>query len=177
MRPPVIGRSVRCLKARTRSTWRSNSCTGSSPWSWMSNGDTFLSSPTRSRRRQRAPRQDRYIFNAQTNKAAFSTLKAVQLSGSWLVFVSQVDSASQQQLGSVLATQQEVLNNLNELRWVAVDVWTSCCFCHKNMKVDPWYSLKKKKPSEIRVVKPFKFYFNLSSCSVAGVCPADNPKL
>lgn len=136
MRPRVIGRSARCLKARTRSTWRSNSCTGSSPWSWTSNGDMFLSSPTRSSRSQREPRQDRYILTTQTNKAAFLNLKAVQLSGSSLVFVSQMDSASQQQLGSVLATQQEVLKNLNELRWVValvtVDVWTSCCFCKKH---------------------------------------------
>lgn len=71
MRPRVIGRSARCLKARTRSTWRSNSCTGSSPWSWMSNGDMFLSSLTRLSRRQQAPHQDRYVLSTQMNKAVF----------------------------------------------------------------------------------------------------------
>lgn len=73
------------------------------------------------------------------NKAAFSNLKVVQLSGGSFVFVSQVDSASQQQLGSVLATQQEVLQKLNELRWVAahvaVDVWTSRWFCEKTRRI------------------------------------------
>lgn len=67
----------------------------------------------RSSRRQQAPRQDRYVLSTQTNKAAFSDINAVQLSGG---SISQMDSASQQQLGSVLATQQEVLKNLNELR-------------------------------------------------------------
>lgn len=145
MRPRVIGRSARCLKARTRSTWRLNSCTGSSPWSWMSNGDMFLSSPTRSSRSQRVPHQDRYILSTQTNKAAFSNLKAVRFSGSSLVFVFQMDSASQHQLGSVLATQQEVLKSLNELRWVPalVDVWTSC-FCKKKHEGGSLILLEKK---------------------------------
>ena len=74
-------------------------------------------------------------FKTPMNKGAFSNLRAVQLSGSSLVFDSQMDSASQQQLASVLATQDEVLKNLNELRWVAtlvaVDFWTRCCFCKK----------------------------------------------
>lgn len=49
--------------------------------------------------------------------------------------VLKMDSARQLQLDSVLATQQEVLKNLNDLRWVtallAVEVWTSCCFFNK----------------------------------------------
>lgn len=49
----MTGRSVRCLKARTGSTWRSNSCTGSSLWSWTSSADTSLSSPTRPPKRGR----------------------------------------------------------------------------------------------------------------------------
>lgn len=84
MRPPAIGRSARCLKARTRSTWRSNSCTGSSPWSWMSSGDTSPSSPTRWWRRRPAPRQDRYVGRRRPRKQPFqpSVAEAVELSGS-----------------------------------------------------------------------------------------------
>lgn len=60
LRAWTTGRSVRCLKARRRSTWRSSSCTGSSPWSWTSSGATWPSSRRRSPRRARRSSRDRW---------------------------------------------------------------------------------------------------------------------
>lgn len=68
-------------------------------------------------------------------KQLFQPSKPFRSRAALWFLISQMDSASQQQLGSVLATQQEVLKNLDELRWVAVDVWTGCCFCKKKIKI------------------------------------------
>lgn len=146
----VTVRSARCLKARIRSTWRSNSCTGSSPWSWTNNGDTFLSSLMRSRRRQRAPRRGRYT---QTHKAAFPHLEGVRLWGSSLVSLRWTLPLSS---SWVLFWPPSRRSSRTWMSWGEWRLWRLLMLLltvvfASNVMVDPWYA---KKTGEILQLNP-----------------------